>query len=83
MKKKNKKGIDVGASMPGGERYFFSLAQTHLNTVLKICLLLILASLILIYAGAFYDCEAISFLGLGIGASGAVIQAKINLEEDE
>ena len=81
--KKNKKGTDVGASMPGRERYCLShLAQNHLNIVLKICLMLILASLILIYAGAYFDSEAISFLGLGIGASGGIIQARINTEDE-
>lgn len=81
--KKNKKGTDVGASMPSRERYCLShLAQNHLNIVLKICLMLILASLILIYVGVFVDNEAISVFGLGVGAAGGIIQARINTEDE-
>lgn len=83
--KKNKKGTDVGASMPkrNGERYCLSrLAQSHLNMILKICLFLISAALILIYLGAYLDNELISIFGLGVGAAGGIIQAKINTEDE-
>ena len=83
--KSNKKGIEVGASMPRRERSSLSNNnnQSHLNTILKICLFLIAIALVLIYAGAYYDNEIVSILGLGIGTSGGIIQAKYNTEEDD
>ena len=82
--RKNKKGTDVGASMPTQKSTVSeNINQIHSNTILKICLILISVALILIYVGAYFGYEAISIFGLGIGASGGIIQARINIEEDE
>ena len=86
MKKRNKKGIDVGTPMPKTEKGLLSMSknmnQAYLNTVLKICLMLISVALVLMYVGAYFDNEAVTILGLGLGASGGIIQARINTEDE-
>ena len=82
--KRNKKGMNAGTSMPNREKPLPDKNnQTYLNTILKICLFLIAIAFVLIYAGAYYDNELVSILGLGIGTSGGIIQAKYNTEEDD
>ena len=81
--KNNKKGMNAGTSMPNREKPLPDKNnQTYLNTILNLCLFLIATALVLIYAGAYFDNEIISILGLGIGTSGGIIQARFNMEDD-
>lgn len=81
--KNNKKGMNAGTSMPNREKPLPDKNnQTYLNTILNLCLFLIAIALVLIYAGAYFDNEIISILGLGIGTSGGIIQARFNMEDD-
>lgn len=82
---KNKKGTDAATSMPLEKGLSMSkiMNQSHLNTVKTACLLLISAFLILAWIGTVSGNEAITLIGLGLGASGGLIQAKLNLKEDE
>ena len=83
-KEMKKKGTDVGASMPTQKSTVSeNINQYYSNTILKLCLILISVALVLIYIGAYFGNESILILGLGIGAAGGIIQARINIEEDE
>ena len=57
--------------------------HTYLNTVKNACLTLIITFLILAWFGTKTGNEAITLLGLGLGASGGLIQARINLKEED
>lgn len=82
--KRNKKGTDVGASMPTQKSTVSeNLNQLNSNTASNLCLLLISAFLILAWIGTVTGNEAITLIGLGLGASGGLIQARLNLKEDK
>lgn len=78
--KSNKKGADAATSTPRIEKSM--TIQSHLNIVKNTCLLLISAFLLLAWIGTVSGNEAITLIGLGLGASGGLIQARLNLKED-
>lgn len=79
---RNKKGTDAATSMPNGEGTPSYKNQSHLNIVKNTCLLLISAFLLLAWIGTISGNEAITLIGLGLGASGGLIQARLNIKED-
>ena len=79
--KSNKKGADAATSTPRIEKSM--TVQSHLNIIKNTCLLLISAFLILAWVGTVTGNDAITILGLGLGASGGLILARLNLKEDE
>lgn len=82
---KYKKGTDAATSMPGTEpkgSTSENMNQLNSNTASNLCLLLISAFLILAWIGTVTGNEAITLIGLGLGASGGLIQARLNLKED-
>ena len=80
--KKNKKGTDAATPMPRRER---SLTNNHSysNTYKTMCLLLILAFFVLVVDGTITNNDLLTTLGLGLGASGGLILARINTKEEE
>lgn len=79
-----KKGTDVGASMPGGERISpNNMNQSNSNTATYISLLLFMAFAILTIAGVYIDNDLMTFFGLGIGVADSVITLQKNLREDD
>lgn len=56
--------------------------HTNLNTIENICLMLFGAFLILFIGGYYIHNEPMTYLGLGLGLAGFVIQIKLNLEEE-
>ena len=81
---KYKKGIDVGASMPGGEKISPSrINSSNSNTATYISLLLFMAFVILTIAGVYIDNDLMTFFGLGIGVADSVITLQKNLREEE
>ena len=71
--------------MPIGKRGYSlpeNLNQFNSNTATNLCLLLISAFLILAWIGTVSGNESITLIGLGLGASGGLIQARLNLKED-
>lgn len=80
--RKNKKGTDAATSVPNRESTLLEIYRYYSNTILKICLFLISAGLVLLYVGAYVNNEIISVFGLGVGAAGGIIQARINTEDE-
>ena len=56
--------------------------QSHLNRIERICLAFFGMFLILFLGGYYIHNTPITFLGLGIGFAGFVIQTDINLHEN-
>ena len=56
--------------------------NTNNNEIENICLALFGAFLVLFIGGYYIHNQPMSFLGLGIGFSGMVIQVHLNLSED-
>ena len=81
---KYKKGIDAATPMPMTKPKGMSenMNQLNSNTASNLCLLLISAFLILAWIGTVTGNETITLIGLGLGASGGLIQARLNLKED-
>ena len=83
--KGNKKGTDAATPMPGIEKEASmskNMNQNNSTTASNMCLLLISAFLILAWIGTISGNEAITLIGLGLGASGGLIQARLNIKED-
>lgn len=56
--------------------------HTYLNRIENACLLLFTAFLALFIGGYYFHNEPMTYLGLGLGIAGALIQTTINIEEE-
>lgn len=80
--KKNKKGTDVGASMPNAEKGVLHVSnQVHSNTASNISLILFSIFVILFITGAYVGNDLLTFFGLGIGVAASFLMLGRNLKE--
>lgn len=56
--------------------------HSYLNTISNICLLLLIVFAILVFVGTITDNSLVTVLGLGFGAAGGLIEARINTKEE-
>ena len=56
--------------------------KSYLNMIEIVCLLLFIASIALMYIGAYIGKNELTILGLGLGGAAGLIQVGINIRED-
>lgn len=56
--------------------------HSYLNKVENNCLMLFIAFLSVFIGGYYFHNEPMTYLGLGLGIAGALIQTTINIEEE-
>ena len=82
--KNNKKGTDVGASMPGRERTSLSKTNTdNSNTVSNLSLILFGVFVILLITGVYIRNDFLTFFSLGVGVSVSIFTLFENMEDDD